>query len=73
MLRPRAAVPIHWGTLFPIGFGYAGSDRLTEPPREFARHAADLAPDVKVTILEPGAALELEAATPGPAASSADP
>jgi L-ascorbate metabolism protein UlaG (beta-lactamase superfamily) len=72
LLRPRAAVPIHWGTLFPIGLGYAGSDRLTEPPREFARHAARLAPGVKVTILEPGTTLELDA-TPGPAASSAAP
>jgi len=69
MMRPRAAVPIHWGTLFPIGL--AGGDRLTEPPREFARHAAQLAPDVKVTILEPRATLELGGATPGPAASSA--
>jgi L-ascorbate metabolism protein UlaG (beta-lactamase superfamily) len=69
MLRPREAVPIHWGTLFPIGLG---GDRLTDPPREFARHAARLAPDVKVTILEPGTSLELRP-TPGPAASSAAP
>ncbi len=73
MLRPRAAVPIHWGTLFPIGLGHAGGDRLTEPPHEFARHAARVAPDVKVTILEPGTAMELDAPTPGPAASSAAP
>ena len=56
MLRPRAAVPIHWGTLFPIGLT---SDRLTEPPREFARHAARLAPEVDVRILEPGGTMDL--------------
>jgi L-ascorbate metabolism protein UlaG (beta-lactamase superfamily) len=56
MLRPRAAVPIHWGTLFPIGLT---GDRLTEPPREFARHAARLAPEVEVRILEPGATMDL--------------
>ena len=56
MLRPRVAVPIHWGTLFPIGLT---GDRLTEPPREFARHAARLAPEVEVRILEPRATMDL--------------
>ena len=56
MLRPRVAVPIHWGTLFPVGLS---GDRLTEPPREFARHAARLAPEVEVRILEPGATMDL--------------
>jgi L-ascorbate metabolism protein UlaG (beta-lactamase superfamily) len=58
LLRPREAVPIHWGTLFPIGL--SSGDRLTAPPREFADHAASLAPGVKVTILEPGTSLEVE-------------
>jgi L-ascorbate metabolism protein UlaG (beta-lactamase superfamily) len=62
MLRPRAAVPIHWGTLFPVGLARARADRLTEPPREFARHAARLAPDVEVRILAPGATLSLREA-----------
>jgi L-ascorbate metabolism protein UlaG (beta-lactamase superfamily) len=59
LLRPRIAVPIHWGTLFPLGLARLYGDRLTEPPREFARHAARLAPDVRVEILAPGASLEL--------------
>jgi L-ascorbate metabolism protein UlaG (beta-lactamase superfamily) len=59
LLRPRIAVPIHWGTLFPVGLARLRRDRLTEPPREFARHAARVAPDVRVEILEPGASLEL--------------
>ena len=58
LLQPREAVPIHWGTLFPIGL--TSGDRLTAPPREFARHAASLAPGVKVTILEPGTTLDVE-------------
>jgi L-ascorbate metabolism protein UlaG (beta-lactamase superfamily) len=62
VLRPRVAVPIHWGTLFPIGLARAHADRLTEPPREFARHAARLAPDVEVRILAPGATLSLREA-----------
>jgi L-ascorbate metabolism protein UlaG (beta-lactamase superfamily) len=58
-LRPRIAVPIHWGTLFPIGLGRIRGDRLTAPPREFASHAARLAPDVTVAILQPGETVEV--------------
>jgi L-ascorbate metabolism protein UlaG (beta-lactamase superfamily) len=60
LLRPRIAVPIHWGTLLRVGMG---ADRLGEPPRDFARHAARLAPEVQVEILEPGATLELHGAS----------
>ena len=56
LLRPRVAVPIHWGTFFPIGLG---GRRLADPPHEFARHAAELAPDVEVRVLEPGEGFEL--------------
>jgi L-ascorbate metabolism protein UlaG (beta-lactamase superfamily) len=56
LLRPRVAVPIHWGTYFPIG---RGGRRLADPPHEFARHAAELAPDVEVRVLKPGDGFEL--------------
>jgi L-ascorbate metabolism protein UlaG (beta-lactamase superfamily) len=56
LLRPRIAVPIHWGTFFPIGLG---GRRLVDPPHEFARHAAELAPEVEVRILVPGEGFEL--------------
>jgi L-ascorbate metabolism protein UlaG (beta-lactamase superfamily) len=59
LLRPRTAIPIHWGTLFPVGFGRFRGDRLTDPPHEFARHAARLAPEVKVEVLQPGARIEV--------------
>jgi L-ascorbate metabolism protein UlaG (beta-lactamase superfamily) len=52
LLQPRIAVPIHWGTLSP--FRRATS---ADPPREFERHVAELAPQVEVRVLEPGAAL----------------
>ncbi len=53
ILQPQVAVPIHWGTLAPIG-------RVPdpEPPHEFARRVADLAPDVDVRIVEPGETLD---------------
>jgi L-ascorbate metabolism protein UlaG (beta-lactamase superfamily) len=54
LLRPRVALPIHWGTLSPIGLARMGGRWLSEPPREFAREAAILAPDVEVRVLAPG-------------------
>jgi L-ascorbate metabolism protein UlaG (beta-lactamase superfamily) len=49
LLRPRVAVPIHWGTLSTPG-RMASSD----PPEAFRRHARELAADVEVRILAPG-------------------
>ncbi len=40
LLRPRYAVPIHWGTLWPFGLGRVRTARLSAPPREFAARAA---------------------------------
>jgi L-ascorbate metabolism protein UlaG (beta-lactamase superfamily) len=54
LLRPRRAVPIHWGTYFPAWDGHGDHRALDAPPREFARHAADLAPRVDVRVLRPG-------------------
>jgi L-ascorbate metabolism protein UlaG (beta-lactamase superfamily) len=54
LLRPRIAVPIHWGTFYPLGLGRLRPDRLTQPPLEFARAAADAAPEVEIRILQPG-------------------
>ena len=57
LLRPRIAVPIHWGTFYPRG--RREGNRLTAPPREFAARVAELAPEVTVCVLEPGATLAL--------------
>jgi len=60
LLRPRRAVPIHWGT-----YAAAWTRRrrppafLRDPPREFAAHAARLAPDVQVVVLAPGGTMPL--------------
>jgi L-ascorbate metabolism protein UlaG (beta-lactamase superfamily) len=59
LLCPRIAVPIHWGTLYPLGLGRFRSDRLTQPPLEFARAAADAAPEVEIRILQPGETISL--------------
>jgi L-ascorbate metabolism protein UlaG (beta-lactamase superfamily) len=58
LLRPRAAVPIHWGTLRPF-YKSAKEPYLREPPVAFAAAAARLAPEVVVHVLPPGGRLEL--------------
>ena len=75
MLQPRLAIPIHWGTLHPIGMGSlgmgsagvnavgAGRHRphfLTHPPHAFVHHADHIAPDVEVCVLPPGGHLVVE-------------
>jgi L-ascorbate metabolism protein UlaG (beta-lactamase superfamily) len=59
LIQPRLAIPIHWGTLLPIGVARRHRARLGDPPRMFAEHAASLAPGVEVRILEPGEAIGL--------------
>jgi len=59
LLHPRIAIPIHWGTLRPLGMRHLMGSHLSEPPREFARLAARLTPDVEVRILCPGESLPL--------------
>ncbi|HEV3319502.1 MAG TPA: MBL fold metallo-hydrolase [Solirubrobacteraceae bacterium] len=61
LLAPRIAIPIHWGTLLPIGVARRHRSQLGDPPRLFARHAARLAPEVEVRILQPGQATTLPA------------
>ena len=60
LLRPRLAVPIHWGTLYPLGLGLGRREKLAAPSRDFARQAAELAPAVQVRVLGPGEALSLD-------------
>ena len=59
LLRPRLAIPIHWGTFLPFGVGLLKPDFLTQPPHTFKRHALDLAPEVGVHIVQPGEGLTL--------------
>jgi L-ascorbate metabolism protein UlaG (beta-lactamase superfamily) len=49
LLRPRLAVPIHWGTLSVLW-----RDASSEAAEEFVRRAAELAPGVEVRVLRPG-------------------
>jgi L-ascorbate metabolism protein UlaG (beta-lactamase superfamily) len=53
LLRPGTAVPIHWGTFFPPGLPARWRRRMAATPQEFVRHAASVAPDVDVRVLNP--------------------
>jgi L-ascorbate metabolism protein UlaG (beta-lactamase superfamily) len=65
LLRPLLAVPIHWGTYAPLGFGRLQTALLTDPVTEFRRHAAELAPEVEVHVLGLGGTLHLDEITGG--------
>jgi L-ascorbate metabolism protein UlaG (beta-lactamase superfamily) len=55
-LQPRLAVPIHWGALRIAGPRVLWDlvDYLHVPPHSFAAHAARIAPDTRVQVLQPG-------------------
>jgi L-ascorbate metabolism protein UlaG (beta-lactamase superfamily) len=59
IISPRLAVPIHWGTLFPLGMGRWGARYLERPPQEFAEILRDYSPETEVRVLPPGASTEL--------------
>ena len=54
LLKPRLAIPIHWGTLLPVGLARRRHVRLADPPRLFSREVARIAPSTEVRVLEPG-------------------
>jgi L-ascorbate metabolism protein UlaG (beta-lactamase superfamily) len=55
LLRPRWAVPIHWGTYWPRLVGRLAPGRFAGPAAAFAAAAAEMAPLVRVAPLPPGA------------------
>ncbi len=59
ILRPRIAIPIHWGTLLGRGLEGRRAELLRDPPREFVAQLAELAPDVEAGVLAPGESLTL--------------
>jgi len=59
LLRPRAAVPIHWGTYSLITKRRASPGAERAPAEEFARLAAEIAPEVDVHLLDLGKSLDL--------------
>jgi L-ascorbate metabolism protein UlaG (beta-lactamase superfamily) len=61
LLRPRTAVPIHWGTYLRVGLPRQPGV-IRAPADRFVQHAHELAPEVDVEVLPVGGRLALAAA-----------
>jgi L-ascorbate metabolism protein UlaG (beta-lactamase superfamily) len=59
LLRPRMAIPIHWGTYRRVGMSRDPA-ALRAPAEAFEMFAADLAPEVQICTLSPGEALSIQ-------------
>lgn len=59
LLRPRLAIPIHWGTYHPIGMGWLDPEFMRVPPHTFVTQAAFTAPQVKTFVVAPGEGIDL--------------
>jgi L-ascorbate metabolism protein UlaG (beta-lactamase superfamily) len=61
VIRPRLAVPIHWGTLHPVGFAWMRPSTRIDPPHQFAQLVRRLAPGTTVRVLRDGGSLVVPA------------
>jgi L-ascorbate metabolism protein UlaG (beta-lactamase superfamily) len=60
LLKPRFAVPIHWGTLAVAGLHRLKFQRMENPPHEFADAVGELGLDTEVLITHPGERVAFE-------------
>lgn len=56
------AVPVHYGTLWPMGLARVRSHMFRDPGENFVRHAGRAAPDSQVRVLAPGETLTIGSA-----------
>jgi L-ascorbate metabolism protein UlaG (beta-lactamase superfamily) len=61
LATPRYAVPVHFGTFWPAGLMFRRG-MFHEPGRRFVEQVAGSTPDTRVTELQPGETLTVEAA-----------
>ncbi|OIJ88317.1 MBL fold metallo-hydrolase [Streptomyces colonosanans] len=61
-LRPRSAVPVHYGTYWPIGLDAVRPHEFHAPGDEFVRLAAHRAPEAAVHLLSHGESVRPEVA-----------
>jgi L-ascorbate metabolism protein UlaG (beta-lactamase superfamily) len=59
LLRPRLAIPIHWGTYLRLGLGGRHVHLLRRPGPEFAARVAQTAPGTRVAVLQPGESIDV--------------
>ena len=61
ILRPRLAIPIHWGTFYPAGMRRIVPQPFDAPGRDFEDALRRFAPDVPAHVIEPGESIDLPA------------
>jgi L-ascorbate metabolism protein UlaG (beta-lactamase superfamily) len=59
LLRPRIAIPIHWGTFYPRWLGWFRAHHMVDPPQLFIKEAAKITPNVEIHVLIPGDSLSI--------------
>ena len=59
LLSANLVVPIHWGTLYPLGLARLRPGPLRAPPRRLATWMRELAPHSELRVLVPGEATSL--------------
>ena len=59
LLRPRTAVAVHWGTLWPVGMGRVRRHRFEGSGDRFIEEAQVTAPEVTIPVLAPGDSFEV--------------
>jgi L-ascorbate metabolism protein UlaG (beta-lactamase superfamily) len=64
LVKTAWAVPVHYGTFWPIGMGRVRSHMFHDPGAEFARRAARTAPDTQVRVLAHGETLTIGPGAP---------
>jgi L-ascorbate metabolism protein UlaG (beta-lactamase superfamily) len=70
LIQPRMAVPIHWGTLYPVGARALDSGPLTEPGDAFVEAMRWRAPSVEARIIPIGGTMEVPQRGNGPRTDS---
>jgi len=63
VIKPRIAVPIHWGTLHPVGLSWMRPSTRIDPPHQFAQLMRRMAPDTTVRVLPNGGSLTVPPAS----------
>ena len=54
LIQPHVVIPVHWGTLLPIGVTRRHRAQLDDAARVFAEQLARVAPGVEACVLAPG-------------------
>jgi L-ascorbate metabolism protein UlaG (beta-lactamase superfamily) len=63
-ISPAVAIPIHWGTLYPLGLRRLAAPRFENPGEAFRKAVATRAPGIEVRVLRPGQSTQLDGSVP---------